>query len=315
MIEVEYRPGWLSWVAATTACLRALGCAVDAADVAGASGYAFHLAISPELCPSGPTMLEWEGLLPAVNALGRGTLQFGTGECHIAAAGNERTRAACREALELARRECAAGRPCVLWGAYIPEFAVVVDVEGDSYLVRSCREAAGQEQPPVPFDALDAPGGPYLLAFPAQAAPRLDALDRATVHRALAMRRAPSWCDSHAYGRPAWEAWIASVREHRALPMGHSYNAACTAEARGFARAACERTAERRPGWREPLLAAADAFGRAATALGRILELMPFPGSPERLHDAQVVSGTVAALGEARDADAAGFSGLERLVA
>ena len=34
-MEVDYTPSWLSWVAATMTCLRALGMAYDPVDVAG----------------------------------------------------------------------------------------------------------------------------------------------------------------------------------------------------------------------------------------------------------------------------------------
>jgi hypothetical protein len=38
-----YRPAWLTWVASATTCLNALGIECDRVDVAGFSGYAFHL--------------------------------------------------------------------------------------------------------------------------------------------------------------------------------------------------------------------------------------------------------------------------------
>jgi len=46
---------WLTWVGATTGCLRALGVNCDTADVAGQSGYAFRIIINDTLCASGPT--------------------------------------------------------------------------------------------------------------------------------------------------------------------------------------------------------------------------------------------------------------------
>ena len=62
-LQVEWKPAWLTWVAATTACLDALGVECDLADVAGRSGYAFELWIHEGLCPSGPTALDWHALL------------------------------------------------------------------------------------------------------------------------------------------------------------------------------------------------------------------------------------------------------------
>ena len=58
-MEIEYRPAWLTWVASTTGCLRALGIDCDHADVAGYSGYAFLTNVAEGLHPSGPTAFDW----------------------------------------------------------------------------------------------------------------------------------------------------------------------------------------------------------------------------------------------------------------
>jgi len=44
-IDVEYQPAWLTWLAATSTCLKALGVEHDMADLAGHSGYAFCLSV------------------------------------------------------------------------------------------------------------------------------------------------------------------------------------------------------------------------------------------------------------------------------
>jgi hypothetical protein len=70
-MEVVYTPAWLTWVAATTTCLRALKAPCDTVDVAGMTGYAFHLAVARGLCPSGPTALEWSAWPPSPRRSGR----------------------------------------------------------------------------------------------------------------------------------------------------------------------------------------------------------------------------------------------------
>ena len=160
-MKVEYQPAWLTWVASTTTCLRALGSDCDLADVAGASGYAFHLCVHEVVCPSGPTVFNWSDLEGGIQYLGRSTLVFHGYECHSEGHIDDRTRAHCREAFEIARREIEAGRPCVMWGAYVPEFAVAVGVDSGSYLVSSFKGCVGEEQPPIPCEEVDAPGGPH----------------------------------------------------------------------------------------------------------------------------------------------------------
>src|SRR2546426_6610764 len=121
-MKVDYTPAWLSWVTATTTCLRALEVACDPVDVAGMTGYAFHLLVARGLCPSGPTAFDWGALLPGVWRLGRATSVFQVG-CWTKPKESEAVREQFRQAHAMARREGAAGRPCVMWGAYGAEVA------------------------------------------------------------------------------------------------------------------------------------------------------------------------------------------------
>ena len=92
-MDVEYQPAWLTWVASTTTCLQALGVECDQADVAGFSGYAFHLGIHEEICPSGPTVLEWSQLSRGVHALGRATVELRSPCCESSSRSAMRSRA------------------------------------------------------------------------------------------------------------------------------------------------------------------------------------------------------------------------------
>jgi len=83
-MDVQLQPAWLTWVSATTTCLKALGTDCDTVDVAGMTGYAFVLSVHKELCPSGPTVFDWCSLLAGVQLLGRTTLNFTSGDCHTA---------------------------------------------------------------------------------------------------------------------------------------------------------------------------------------------------------------------------------------
>src|SRR3954447_5412258 len=126
VVDAQFPCCWLSWVGATRGCLNALGVECDNADVAGQSGYAFRIQVHDQLCPSGPTMLPWDSLLIGVRRLGRSTLVYTGNECHSGDWKNARTREQSAAAFALARREIDAGRPCVIWGAYIPECAVCI---------------------------------------------------------------------------------------------------------------------------------------------------------------------------------------------
>jgi hypothetical protein len=290
-IELDFKPSWMTWAAATSACLNALGVKCDKTDVAGFTGWAFHVAVHPELCPSAPGMFDWSELSAGIRMMGRSTIEYWSGECHVGPARadrltggthgeegqkNERTRAHCKEAFESAKREIEAGRPSVVWGAYFPEWAVCYGIEEESYLVKSAMGWMGKEEPPVRYDEVDAPGGPYTLGFPTPTA--LDPIhaDHHAVNKAHDMlnRRWPPYV----YGPNAFKAWSLALEKGQAEAFGNSFNAAFYQESHGLAAEFLSRLAARRPGAREALEPAAEEYSGIAEALKILTELFPFPG-------------------------------------
>lgn len=312
-VEVEYTPSWLTWVASATTCLRALGVECDAAEVAGMTGYAFHLGIARGLCPSGPTALDWGALLPGVQALGRSALVSHAASCDNPRE-SEAARAAHREAFELARREVEAGRPCVVWGTYLPEFGVVVGIRDDAYLVRSFKGCNGEEEPPIPWDGLQAPGGAYVLAFPAPAGlPPVEA-DHRALARAVATFRHAAPSPLYRYGTDGYTLWIEELESRRADAGGNSYNAACYAEGRRLAREFLARVAARTPLAVEEITRAAQDYATAAGAMSRVAALFPFPGAwGSPVEDEAAIHEAADALRLARETERRAIERLERV--
>jgi len=276
-MEVVWVPSWLSWVGATTSCLRALGVECDQAEVAGLSGYAFALSVHKELCPSGPTVVDWRTLGPGIEYLGRSAEAYVSGYCYGPNAPSFQGRAACHAVYGLVAGEVAEGRPCVIWGAYVPEFAVAIGVEDGAFLVKSYRERSGEPQPPIPCEDLQAPGGPYCLAFPAEKPADRQAGDRYAIRRAVERLRGESPAGDYGSGLAAYDVWIAALEANRATPFGNAYNAGCYAEGRFLARKFLSRVARRNPDLAEPVGRAADAYDEAADAMGQVATLFPFP--------------------------------------
>jgi hypothetical protein len=318
-MEVEYQPAWLTWVASATTCMQALDVDCDLVDVAGMSGYAFMLSVDKGLCPSGPTMFDWGMLESGINALGRSTLVFSSSDCHYKTTACERTRAHCREAFELVKREVEAGRPCVIWGAYVPEFSVAYGVDGDSYLVKSFKECMGEEQPPVPYDELDAPGGPYVLAFPTPTSRDMAKNwgNRYAIGLAARLLRQQSTFANYGFGLAAYDVWIKALNDNNAHPFGNAYCSQCFTEGRAFAHNFLKRMVDRvPPAVMEPVSRAATAYEAAELAMIRVAKLFPFPpgkeledeanrkSAIEALREAQVLEATAAnALDDAANSD------------
>jgi hypothetical protein len=281
-MRVEWVPSWLSWVSATTACLRALGVECDAVDVAGVSGYAFMMSVHKELCPSGPTVFDWGMLGEGVALLGRSTLQFMSLDCHGGDRASDATRGHCRAVYDLVAREVAEGRPCVIWGAYVPEFAAAIGVGDGCFHVKSFRERTGQPQPPIPCEQLEAPGGPYALAFPTPTTPRRpgegDAHAVSHAARLLYTRRMGR---DYGFGLTAYDTWIAALEADAADPFGNAYNAQCYAEGRRLAHEFLKRAAARNAGVAEPLGQAVGAYAEARQAMEELARVFSFPPGNE----------------------------------
>ncbi|MCH7472005.1 hypothetical protein IIA79_03530 [bacterium] len=301
-MEIEYIPAWLSWVSATTSCLRALDVECGTAEVAGLSGYAFTMNVHREFCPSGPTAFNWGLLSMGVHFLGRSTKLFWVCEGHSGESKNERTRESCRLAYEFAGQEIAAGRPCVIWGAYLPEFAVATGVGDTHFHVVSHRAMTGEPQPPIKFDEIEAPGGPYVLAFPGATDMPRSWGDRNAVAYASGQLHQPCAKQLYGSGLNAYDNWIEGLEAKCAQAFGNAYNAQCCAEAKAFARDYLELAAKRNAGPAEHLRAAAGHYGEAAAAMKRVAELFPFPPGSE-VDDANVRANAVEALKDAKAAE------------
>jgi hypothetical protein len=232
--------------------------------------------IHEELCPSGPMGFDLALLASGIPRLGRSPMVYTGGQHHegheISPVMNEQW----RFAYDLVSQEIAAGRPCVLYGPYQPEFAVAEAVGGDHYWVRSFKEALGESQPAVNFRGLDAAGGLYVLAFPTVTEPDPRETDRRAIEHAVEMMTWHAGSPWYVSGVEAYDRWIASLATDKADPFGNAFNARCWAEARSYGREFIERLLERVDSHTADLLTEARvAFAESAAALSHIVDLCP----------------------------------------
>ncbi len=311
-MPVPYQPGWLSWVAATTACLKALGVGCDAVDVAGHSGYAFLLNICEGVGPCGPTNFDMGRLLGGVRNLGRSTLVFHGGYDQAGATADGRQEL--RTVQEIVTREIAAGRPCVLYGSGpgFAEFGAVVGLQDGAYL------AAGQPDPILP-EKLTTPGGNHLLAFPTALQVDPVQADRQAIVHALDMLRSgttknPVSLVRMSTGQAGYDEWIVALESGTIGPHG-GYNAQIWAEAKRYARDFVARLAARNQSIQGPLRQAAAAYVEVAAAMQQVADLFPDPPRGKEAEEAEVRAKAAAALRAAKAAEAKATEALSEAAA
>ena len=106
------------------------------------------------------------------------------------------------------------------------------------------------------------------------------------------------------------------LQTRRADAGGNSYNAACYAEGRRFAREFLERVAGRNPAVAAPLAPAIQEYATAADAMAQVAALFPFRGQYGTVVDDETAIGTaVEALRAARAAESRAVERLAALVA
>jgi hypothetical protein len=201
-----------------------------------------------------------------------------------------------------------AGRPCVVWGTYAPEFGVAVGIRGEAYLVKSFKEIVNEDQPPIPYHRTEPPGGVYALGFPAGAEYGELQRDLEAILEALRLWSRPAY-GLHHYGPSGYDVWIEALRSRRADRFGCGYNAACYAEGRRFAQQFFERMSTRRPLAANLLRQAAESYGKAATSMGHLSEVFPFNHDEKGpITDVAKIEQAAGFLANARDSESQAMS-------
>lgn len=276
-IKVNYNPAWLSWVASATTCLRYHGMDVDEVDVAGQSGYAFRMVVARDVCPSGPTVFDWNELNLGIIGLGRSVRMELAQFPGDSAEAKKSLDGARRGLLEFVRRETDNGNPVVIWGAYVPEFGVATGVEDGRYIISSFREMTGEEQPPVAHDGLEDLGIVYGLSFPHALPVDEEQRDVSALRRAALLTNTPDLHGVYRTNSGAYENWIQALLNNELNAFGNAYNASCWAEQKQFARDFLARLTDRMPEASAHLEQASGLYGEAYGFMRDLAELFAFP--------------------------------------
>jgi len=307
---LRWVPKWASHVGCIKGCLNYLHREVSDAWLFGATGHAFVLNISPGLCPSGPTDWGTSGFL----RLGR-NVGYQVEAVDAYCPKESERREAQERAWDHVRRSIDDGLPCYGWEMDIPEYYVIYGYDQTGYYISGpqCDEGAG----PIPWRNLGTSEiGVVLVASvqPAEPAdPHKTVRDAFTYALEVGHNRI-KWTD-RAGGLAGYDLWIETMEQGKAGRFGLGYSAAVWAESRKFAVEFLKEARQKLDADLHPLFdRAAAQYETVARNLRSVCDAYPFQqcGDTRVKADARAL-GTINALKQARDAEAAGLEVLAEL--
>ncbi len=276
---LKLTPCWRSFVGALHAALSV----VDSTEyglheLAGRTGFAFHINVHSDICPSGPTAFA------SGRACRRAFDQVGWDFDRFSADSSEntfslvQTRAAA--AIEAAVRR---GVPAIVWGIDIGEYSIVSGCDGDKR-VFSVSTTLGPEfdAKGLPYDRIGLGPVPIIDVYiplekvdidPAAAA--AESIKIAVGHALGAEAHLPGYAN----GLAAYGLWIEALRAGRAQLFGMAYNSAVYAEARAFAKEyLADLVSSSLLAPADLLAEAAKNYEHAADNLAALADMFPFSG-------------------------------------
>lgn len=192
-----YQPHGISYASAISGILQSVGEEWDADDVAAFLGYGFLINTSETvMCCSGPTALAaWKTIKDATDKLGWQFKHFTENESFPSSKDSSEglSKKDEKRAQKFFERVKEAidefDRPVVIWGIPVPEYGIVNGYQDDFYLVSTFRTLIGQEETPIAYNKIQAPGCMELVIPEKKTRPPADKEYRESLVRALQMAK------------------------------------------------------------------------------------------------------------------------------
>jgi hypothetical protein len=314
--HLKWKPMWVSHLGCLKGCLEYLRLGVSNAWLFGATGHAFIINMSPEVCPSGPTAWVTERLFALGKNIGYSIDGVFGSKFESDFAKKQKL------AWEHAKQAIDRGLPCYGWELDIPEFYVVNGYRdagkeaGYFFSGPGCDEGKG----PKPWRKLGDTKIGVIEMYSVKTGQAAE--DTRTVKEALAFAlehatNPEKWIfPKYKAGLGGFDNWIQALETGVADGFGMAYNAGVWNECRGFAvlflKEAKDRLSDRWPALFD------DALGYyevVAENLKLVADTFPFHGmEPEHITDESRRALASKSLKTAREAEASGLEALERIV-
>lgn len=310
--NLDYSCKWVSELGCIKGCLDHLGIKASDAWVYGASGHAFIINMHDEMCPSGPTAWNSEGMLPLVENIG---CKIEGMHSHKSAPDFAEKK---KEAWKFTKKAIDSGYPCFGWELAIPEYYVVYGYDDERYLFKG--PAMNPETKPRPWQELgDAETG---VLYVSQVKPAEAKDDSALVKEALAFavehaKDSKKWTfPRYMTGLGAYDNWIKALGSDSANGFGAAYNAEVWHECRHYAVEFLKEARGRlgKPGLNPLFDEAISHYEIVRRSLREVADVFPFLSfDPAHIKDAGRREKASACLKAARDAEAKGLQTLENI--
>jgi hypothetical protein len=306
---LDWHPLWASHVGCIKGCVDFLDLGHSLAWVYGATGHAFILNVSKDLCPSGPTTWEPERFYELGKNLGY----------EIKTVHGDRTQKdfadTQKHAWELVKLAINAGFPCYGWELLFPEYYVIYGYDKNRYFFKG----PGVDQSTRPQLWMELGDTEIGVVDMHAVRPVEPADDRTTVKQALefALEFPQKWVFERAKAGPeGYNNWIEALSADEPHSLGAAYNAEVWHECRHYAVEFLKEAKERLSGdIASRLDKAIEHYGIIREALKTVTEQFPFEGrDPEHVKDTTRKTKAMEALKVASSAEEEGLKTLEEIV-
>ncbi len=283
-----YQPGNISYLAALTGVLKSLGTDLDIVDLGGRTGYGFILNIfKGDTCPSGPTAMSescWDEIYKGSESFGWKFNIWADNRSFPQKSGTLSPEDYAR-ATEFFNRVKETidkyEKSVVIWGIPVPEYGIVNGYTEDSYIVSTYRPLIKEEDIPIKFDKLEAPGCMDLIYFTNKLDVNSAEEDRKSLERAIVNAEGKNVArNGYIAGPEAYDEW-ADILNNLTLEInafGNSYIIDCYWEGKGIAVEYLKRLSERFKNFPQSklLLQASEEYKKVETSFKKLTKLFPF---------------------------------------
>ena len=275
--NLKWFPCWVSHLGCIQGCMKYLNLPVTRAWLYGATGHAFIMNVTPDLCPSGPTDWNTEMITKLGENIGyRSKIVSGW-------KGNEDLMHLQQIAWEHARSSIDNKNPCFGWELDLPEYYIIYGYDDVGYYISGpgCDDGKG----PVPWKN---PGTSEIGVLEIQSIVLKEAAkDEKTVYDSLsyaleyASHPDPWTNPTSSGGLSAFDTWIESLEIGIATGFGLAYNSVVWLECRkhvaGFLHEARDRLNS--TDLKDLFEKAANYYNVVSDNLGMVSETYPFSQS------------------------------------